>query len=112
MTLKYRDLKQFDAYEMVHDMGDGMGLHQHDYPHYLVVLDGVILVEIDGHKREVTAAATNVIEFPAGSLHGWRALVDNTKVVGVYPLNARPADTGELPYADELADLPKTGTAG
>jgi quercetin dioxygenase-like cupin family protein len=87
--------KRFDAYELTYQRGDGMGIHEHDYDHYIIVLAGaVMLLADDGSAIDgITATPNTRVVFPAGRRHGWTALEDHTVVLGIYPQNARSSPT-------------------
>ena len=83
---------QHDAYEMTYSTGEEMGLHDHDYDHYMLVLAGSVEV-YNGDDVRAVGAGVGKIEFKAGIRHGWTALEDGTRVLGVYPKGAKHADT-------------------
>jgi quercetin dioxygenase-like cupin family protein len=62
--------------------GRGPGPHVHPYPETFVVLEGAAVFYVDG--AEVRASAGDVFAVPAGTPHGFTAVDDGVRLLGIH----------------------------
>ena len=97
---EYKDLPKADGVSFRHMVAGGVFTrmmifdkdatiagHNHTYDHASIVVKGVVIVEVDGEKREVRAPAIFATE--KGKIHKFTALEDDTQVLCVHTIEQR-----------------------